>query len=113
MAGDVVEDVWFGQVIHPIHRTDRDRRREFAPVQAVEEQKTGHVATHRFGLKAGQWLEAEVYIGQAGHMVGVELKDIDPTQEMIVSVPFPAGLDPVEEPFPGFMVFLRIKLVWL
>ena len=113
VAGDVVEDVGFGQVVHVVHRTDGDGGGEFAAAQAVEEQEAGDVAADRFGLKAGEGLQPAVDLGQARDAVGREVEGLDAAQEMVVGVALPARPDARVEPPPGFMVFFRIEVVSL
>ena len=65
VAGDVVEDVGFRQVVHAVGRTDGDGGGELAPAQAIEEEEAGNVAADRLGLKAGQRLQASIDFAEA------------------------------------------------
>ena len=113
VAGDVVEDVRFRQVVHAVDGTDGDGGGEFAAAQAVEEEESGDVAADRLGLKSGERLQAPIDLAEARNAVVREGRGLDAFEEVGVGVAFPFGLDAGEELPPGFMIFFRIQLVSL
>jgi hypothetical protein len=113
MAGDVVENVGFGEVVHAVDRPDCNGGGELPPAQAVEEQEPRHVTADRFGLEAGEGLQASVDIGETRDAVGGKIEGFYAPQKMIVGVSVPPRLDSLVEALPGFVVFLGIKLVGL
>ncbi len=113
VAGDVVEDVRFGEIVERGPVPDGDGGGELALLQAVEEQIGRHVAADRFGFEAGARLQKPVDIGAARHLVGIEVKRLDAFEEAGVGIALPAGPHPLEQPGPGAMVFLAVEVVRL
>jgi hypothetical protein len=66
VAADVVEDVGLGQVLQLRAVADRDRRRELAPPQAVEEDVGRDVAADRACPEAGEGLQEAVISSSRG-----------------------------------------------
>ena len=108
VAGDVVEDVRLGEVVHAVDGTDGDGGGKFAAAQAIEEEESGDVAADGLGLKSGERLKAAVDLGEARDAVGGQVEGLDAVQEVVVGVALPARPDAGEELAPGFMVFFRI-----
>ena len=101
VAGDVVEDVGLGQVVHLVGGADGDGGGEFAAAQAVEEEEAGDVPADRLGLESGQRLQAAVDLGKPRDAVGGQVEGFDSAQEVVVGVALPARPDAVVEASPG------------
>src|SRR5579875_3654443 len=113
VAGYVVEDIGFRQVVHAVRRTDRDGGGELAAVEAIEEQKRRHIPTDRLGLKAGKGFQAAIDIGKARYAIFRELESVDAAQKMAVGVALPAGLHPRVQASPGLVIIFRVQLIRL
>ena len=74
VAGDIVEYVGFGQIVHAVGRADGDGGGEFAAPQAIEKQKPGYIAADSFGLEAGERPQPLVDFRKVRNVVGRQLR---------------------------------------
>jgi hypothetical protein len=108
VAGGVVEDVGFGEVVHAFDGPYGDGGGEFAAAEAIEEEEAGDVAANGLGLEAGEGLKAAVDIAEAGDAVVGKVEGFDAMEEVGIGVALPSGLDAGEELPPHLMIFFRI-----
>ena len=113
VAGDVVEDIGLGEVIHLVGGTDGDGGGELAAAEAIEEKKPGHVPADRLGLKSRQRLKTAVDLGETRDAVGGQIQSFDSAQEVVVGIALPARADALVEAAPGLMILVGIQLVSL
>ena len=69
MAGYVVENVRFREIVKAVYIPNGDGCGECAVSQAVEEDKGGHIAAHGLGFESGQWAEKLVHLHELGDAV--------------------------------------------
>ena len=62
VAGDVVKNIWFGQIVELVGTANGDGGGEFALAQAIEELESRHIAADSFGAKTGEWMQKAIYI---------------------------------------------------
>ena len=113
MPRHVVENVRLRQVVQLVLRANRDRRRELAAPQAVEEQESRHVPAHRLRLKSRQLPQPPIDLLQPRQPVVRQVQRLHAVQELRIGILFPPWLHPREEPPPGFMIHFRILVVRL
>ena len=107
------KDVGLGQVVERGAVPNGDGGGKLAVSQAVEEEKRGDVAAHRFGLEPGERAEKSVDVLQPRHPGGIEAEAVDALEEARVGVPPPPVLHPGEEPAPGIVIGFGVELVRL
>jgi len=113
VAADVVEDVGLGQVLQLGAVADRDRGRELAPAQAIEEHVRRDVAADGPCAEAGQRLQEVVDLLEARDAIRRQLQLGEPFQEAFVRVAFPAIVHAPQQGAPGRLVLGGVQLVRL
>src|SRR5581483_3688113 len=113
VPGDVVKNVWFGQIIELVRTPDGDRSRKLAIPQAIEKQERRDVAANRFGLEPCQGLQEPVNILQTRNLRRIEAQGLDAFQKMLVGVAMPARKDSGVESAPSLVVLFRVQIVRL
>ena len=113
VAGDVVEDVGFGEIVELVGVADVDRGGESTLAEAIEKNERGDVAADSFRLKSGQRAQKTVHVFEARDAVGGEGEGIDALQEMNVRVFLPLGLHAGVEKAPGLVILGCVGLVGL
>lgn len=106
VAGDVVEDIWFGEVVDFVGFADGDGGGEVSVSEAIEEEVGGDVSADGFSPEAGERVEEFVDVFEEGDLLGVEAEVFDAFEEVDIGVFFPLGEHSVVEGSPGLVVFL-------
>jgi hypothetical protein len=104
VAGDVVKDVRFGEIVELIGVADVYGGGKSALAEAIEENERGDVAAHSLRLKSGERAQKPVYVFEARDSVGWEGQRRDALQEMNVRIFLPLRLHAGVEKAPGAMI---------
>src|SRR5688572_14399710 len=104
MPANVVEDIWFWQIVDLVGGPDGDGGWELAPAEAIEEHVGGNVSAHGYSAKLRERVQETINVIQPWDPRRVEVELGDSFEEAAIGVTVPTRLDTLVEKLPSGVV---------